>query len=229
MFLTSKLWNTDHHPDQVRNAILVTLNNLNTPYLDLYLMHMPCAFQEGTDLFPTDENGQTLYSDVDYIDTWREMENAVDDGLVRSIGISNFNYRQTKRLLENCRIRPVTNQIECHPYLAQQKLDEYLRSQNIILTAYGPLGSPDRPWAKKDDPVLLEQSDLVNIAAKYNKTTAQILIRYQIERGHIVIPKSITKSRIISNISVFDFTLTHKDVKDIDSFNCNGRLFPLLR
>lgn len=174
---------------------------------------------------PVDANGQILFDDAaDYLDTWRELERAVDDGLVRSIGVSNFNRAQCERLLSKCRIRPVTNQVECHPYLTQHKLAEYLRTEGILLTAYSPLGSPDRPWAVVGEPVLLEEQLLQALAEKYKKSTAQILIRYQIERGHLVTPKSVTKSRIQSNFNVFDFRLNGEDVRAINAFDRNGRL-----
>lgn len=114
------MWNTDHHPDNVRAALLKTLENLNTPYLDLYLIHFPVAFKHDKDsLFPTDKDGNLIFTNDDYVDTWREMERAVDDGLVRSIGISNFNQEQTERVLKISRITPAVNQIEIHPYLTQ--------------------------------------------------------------------------------------------------------------
>lgn len=156
LFLTSKLWCTHHRADLVLPALQTTLNNLGTPYVDLYLIHCPYAYKEGDELFPREANGEIAFSAVDFLDTWREMEKAVDAGLAKSIGISNFNKAQTQRVLDACRIRPVTNQVECHPYLTQQKLSDYLKSVDIVLTAYSPLGSPHRPWATKDDPVLLE-------------------------------------------------------------------------
>lgn len=119
-------------------------------------MHTPYAYKEGEDLFPLGEDGKIAFSSVDYLETWREMEKAVDAGLAKSIGISNFNKAQTERLLDSCRIKPVTNQVECHPYLTQQKLSDYLKSVDIVLTAYAPLCSPNRPWATEDDTVLLE-------------------------------------------------------------------------
>lgn len=137
-------------------ALKKTLENLKTPYLDLYLIHWPFAYKDGDDLFPKDADDKIIFSDADFVDTWKAMEEAVDLGLTKSIGISNFNAEQTKRVLDNCRIKPVTNQIECHPYLSQQKLSEFLKSHNIVVTAYSPLGSPNRPWVTKDDPVLLE-------------------------------------------------------------------------
>lgn len=148
---------------------------------------------------------------------------------MRSIGVSNFNRSQTERLLGACRIRPVTNQIESHPYLTQRRMLHYLRSVGVTMTGYSPLGSPDRPWAAADEPSLLQHPRLQQLAAGYGKTVAQILIRYQIERGVAVIPKSVTAERIRSNADVFDFRLTAEDVELIDGFECGGRLVPMLK
>lgn len=163
LFITSKLWNTAHRPDCVIPALKKSLQNLKTSYLDLYLIHWPMAYKEGDDLFPKDENDKVIFSDVDYVDTWKSMEQAVDEGLVKSIGISNFNAVQTQRVLDSCRIKPVTNQIECHPYLTQQKLSAFLQKNDILVTAYSPLGSPNRPWVTKDDPVLLEDPKVIRL------------------------------------------------------------------
>lgn len=130
-------------------------------------------------------------------------------------------------MLEVAKIKPVMLQIESHPYLTQSKLIDFCRKNNIAVTAYSPLGSNDRPWAKPDDPQLMDDSRIVKLSQKYEKTPAQILIRYQIQRGVVVIPKSVTKSRIISNFDVFNFELTDEDVKAIDSIDCNGRLCSL--
>lgn len=227
IFITSKLWNTMHRPDLVEPACRTTLKNLGLDYIDMYLIHWPMAYKEEGELFPTNADGTVAFSDVDYLDTWKEMEKLVDLGLTKSIGISNFNAKQVDRVCATARIQPATNQVECHPYLNQKRLSKHCADKKIVITAYSPLGSPDRPWAQPGDPNLLEDDKLKAIAEKYKKEPAQILIRYQIEKGHVVIPKSVTKSRIISNAQVFDFKLTKEDVEYIDTFDCNGRLCPM--
>ncbi|XP_032526116.2 aldo-keto reductase family 1 member B1-like isoform X2 [Danaus plexippus] len=227
LFITSKLWNTFHRPDLVRGALMKSLQNLNLDYLDLYLIHWPQAYKEDGELFPVDESGKIQFSDVDYVDTWKALEPLQAEGLIRSLGVSNFNSRQLDRVLESASIKPVVNQVECHPYLVQKKLKEFCAARGVLLAAYSPLGSPDRPWAKPDDPRLLDDPRLKEIADRLGRTVAQVLIRYQLERGNIVLPKSVTRSRIESNFAVMDFQLSKDDLELIDSFDCNGRFVPM--
>lgn len=117
-------------------------------------------------------------------------------------------------------------QIEVHPYLNQKKLIEYCKSKNIVVTAYSPLGSPDRPWAKPEDPNLLVDPKIKEIADKYKKSSAQVILKYQVQRGCITIPKSVSKSRIIQNFDIWDFSLSEDDISLIDTFDCNGRICP---
>lgn len=222
--VTSKLWCTHHNPNDVEQACRISLANLQIEYLDLYLIHWPQAYKDGDELFPKDEEGKVIYSDTDYVDTWKGMEKLVEKSMTISIGVSNFNKSQLERIINFTQIKPVVNQIECHPYLNQDKMFEYCKSQDVVITAYSPLGSPDRPWAKPDEPHLLEDPKIKNIANKHSKTPAQILIRYAIERGMIVIPKSVTKSRIEENFDVFNFKLSEDDMNQIGSLECNGRL-----
>lgn len=137
-------------------------------------------------------------------------------------------FRQIEKILSVARIKPAMNQIECHPYLTQKKLADFCHSKSIHVTAYSPLGSPDRPWAIPGEPQLMDDSKLVAMASKYQRTTAQILIRYQIQRGNIVIPKSVTKNRIITNFDVFNFELSSEDIETINGFDCSGRFVPLI-
>ncbi|KAI4452910.1 aldo/keto reductase [Holotrichia oblita] len=198
IFITSKLWNTFHKPEL-----------------------------EHGELFPKDEQGNIQFSDVDYIDTWKVMEKLVAKGLVKSIGLSNFNKRQIERVLKIATVKPANLQIECHPYLNQKRLINYCKSVGISVTAYSPLGSPDRPWAKPGEPLLMEDQKLKDLAVKYKKTPAQVLLRYQVQRGIVTIPKSVTKSRIQENFSIFDFELKPEDIDYIDTFDCNGRFCPM--
>nr|CAH7735954.1 unnamed protein product [Callosobruchus chinensis] len=172
VFVTSKLWCTNMRPDLVEPTLRKTLADLGLDYLDLYLIHWPCAFKED----PNNE-GKVLFSDVDYVDTWKAMENVYNKGLVKTIGISNFNKKQVTRLLENAKVVPAVNQIECHPYLNQKKLTEFCKSKGIHIVGFSPLATPDRPWAKPTDPVLTEEPIIKGIAGKHGKTPAQVIFR----------------------------------------------------
>jgi aldehyde reductase len=202
LFIVSKVWNTFHRPDLVEPALKETLKNLKLEYLDLYLVHWPHAFKEGSNLHPIDsKTGLFIPSDVDYIDTWKAMEKVNKKGLTKSIGISNFNSKQIERLLKSAEIVPVTNQIECHPYLNQAKLRKFCSDRGITVTSYSPLGSPSRPWQKPGDPDVINDPKIRQIGNKYGKSPAQILLRYNVQLGNSVIPKSSNKERLLQNLS----------------------------
>ncbi|MGH0135739.1 UNVERIFIED_CONTAM: hypothetical protein FKN15_050783 [Acipenser sinensis] len=130
------------------------------------------------------------------------MEKLVEKGLVRAIGLSNFNSRQIDDIITIATIKPAVLQVECHPYLAQTELLAHCRARGLVMTAYSPLGSPDRAWKHPDEPVLLEEPFIKKLAEKYGKSPAQVILRWQVQRGVVTIPKSVTESRILQNIQV---------------------------
>lgn len=225
LFIVSKVWLTYYRKDRVALSVQQTLSDLQLKYIDLILLHWPFAFkQTDATLFPTGADGKVEGEDIDYIEAYQALEKLVDQGLVRNIGISNFNTKQIERLLQVARIVPVTNQVECHPYLAQEKLRKFCEARKITLTAYSPLGNPGSAVNPATDKDKLLKDALVNeLATKYGKNAGQILIRYQTQRGVLVIPKSVHTERIVSNIQVFDFELTAEEVDKLTALDRNYR------
>lgn len=225
LFIVSKLWVTKCFPEEVAPALEKTLSDLKLDYLDVYLIHWP-FFMTKDATFPPAKGMVLGYNPDAYLSVWREMEKAVDAGKVRAIGTSNMSARKLAALLEHARIKPATNQVECHPFLAQKRLLALCKAHGIVLTAYSPLGSPDRPsrLASSDDPAPLHNETVLAIASKRGKTPAQVLLRWQVQRGVVAIPKSVTPSRIAENAAVFDWELSAEEVAAIDGLDCGGRL-----
>lgn len=226
LFITTKLWNT--HYRRVREGFDLSFKALNLDYVDLYLMHWPHAMQYSVDYFPVDENGApSIDEGIHYTEVWKEMEKIHKEGLAKAIGVCNFNLYQMERLLKDATIPPAVHQYEIHPYLDQKELLEFCQSHSIVVTGQSPLGSIDRPWAQPDDPNLLHDATLQKLAEKYRKSVAQILIRFQIQLGIVVIPKSVTPSRIASNFQVFDFEISKDDMDTIRGLGRNWRAMAL--
>ncbi|XP_058388818.1 aldo-keto reductase family 1 member C23-like protein isoform X2 [Diceros bicornis minor] len=229
LFCNSKLWLTFLRPELVRPALEKSLKELQLDYVDLYIIHYPMALKPGEELYPKDEHGKAIFDTVDLCGTWQAMEKCKDAGLTKSIGVSNFNRRQLEMILNKpgLKYKPVCNQVECHPYLNQSKLLDFCKSKDIVLVAYGALGT-QRPkqWVDQSSPVLLEDPVLCAMAKKYERTPALIALRYQIQRGVVVVAKSINEKQMKENMQVFEFQLTSEDMKVLDGLNRNLRYLP---
>ncbi|XP_032686431.1 1,5-anhydro-D-fructose reductase isoform X2 [Odontomachus brunneus] len=221
LFITTKLWNTFHKEELVIPSCRRSLTNLGLNYIDLYLIHWPFALKQGNIPMPEDGSGKLIGSDIDYLETWRGMEECVRQGLTRSIGISNFNSEQIIRLLASAKIMPVNNQIEVNINVNQKRLIDFCKKHNITITGYSPLGHPGNQSSIKDH---LDSPVVLQIAQKYKKTAAQVVLRYVFQHGVAPIPKSVTKSRIKENMEIFDFELTLDEMSVIQKLNTGERI-----
>ncbi|EPD67435.1 hypothetical protein HMPREF1211_01694 [Streptomyces sp. HGB0020] len=197
IFVTTKLWNRDHGYDATLRAFDVSLGKLGLEYVDLYLIHWPTPARDK------------------YVDTYKAFEKLYADGRVRAIGVSNFEPEHLRRLIEETSVIPAVDQIELHPHLQQHAAREFHAEQGIATEAWSPLGSGKG---------LLEVPAIVAIAQKHGRTPAQIVLRWHLQIGNIVIPKSVTPSRIKENIEVFDFSLDTEDLAAISALNEDRRL-----
>ena len=197
LFVTTKLWNTNHRPERVAPAFEASLDRLRLNYLDLYLIHTPFAFQAGEEQDPRDQNGNVVYDrDVTLLDTWRAMESLVDRGRCRAIGLSDITLNVLLPLYESARIKPAVVQVEAHPYLPETELLEFCREKGIVLLAFAPLGHGMKPGLL-GDPVISA------IAARVGKTPVQVLLAWAVQRGTALLttPKSAERARENFNIS----------------------------
>ena len=224
VWITSKLWNDAHAPEDVRPAAEATLHDLQIDTLDLYLIHWPVALQPGVNM-PESPDDLIALEDQPIAETWAAMEDLVDAGLVRHIGVSNFNISKLRRLLASAELAPEMNQVEMHPYLPQNDLLAFADEQDVHVTAYSPLGSADRPEEMKadDEPVLLEDPTLAEIAERHDASVAQVLISWAIHRGTAVIPKSVTPAHIKDNLAAAELSLTDEDMEAIDALDRGRR------
>ncbi|XP_050358916.1 aldo-keto reductase AKR2E4-like [Nymphalis io] len=211
IFIVTKL--SLHEQRNVVSSLKKSLAQLNTPYVDLFLIHFPVAFKPNSEEFDV----------IDYLDTWKGMEEAKRQGLAKSIGISNFNISQIERLLENSEIKPAVLQVEVNLNLAQNKLLLFAKDNDITVMAYSPFGSLFTNSSAPPSPRVNDRT-LRALGEKYGKTVPQIVLRYLVQRGVIPIPKSTHKERIEKNVDVFDFELSPDEMDTLSKFNKDYRL-----
>lgn len=240
LYVVSKLWNSFHHPKNVRAALKRTLDDLKLDYLDLFYIHFPIAlkfvpFEEkyppGLYTSAEDEKaGFISEENVPIIDTYRALEELVDEGLIKSIGISNFSGSIIMDLLRGCRIKPVALQIEHHPYLTQERLVRYVQQQGLQVVAYSSFGPQSfiemGSDLAKSTPPLFENPKIVEIAKRHGDdiSPSQVLLRWATQNGVAVIPKSSKKERLHDNLHIDDkLTLTDQELKEISALNKNIR------
>lgn len=216
LFITTKLWNNNHRPERVQPAIESSCNRLQVAYIDLYLMHTPYAFRPGDDQDPRDESGAVIYDEgTTLMDTWAAMEDLVDHGLCKAIGLSDVNLDQLRQVSEQARIKPSVVQLESHPYLPETEILDFCNSNGLLMLAFAPLGHGIKPGVL-EDPVVLA------IARRVNKTPAQVLLAWAIQRGTAVLTTPKTADRAKEN---FDVSALPDDAMDqINAIRTRQRL-----
>ncbi|KAK3447349.1 hypothetical protein EUGRSUZ_A02898, partial [Eucalyptus grandis] len=209
VFLTSKLWGSDHH-DPV-SALKRTLQNLGMEYVDMYLVHWPVKLKPGANnAVPKEEEFEP---ELDMEVTWRGMERCFDLGLCRAIGVSNFSSKKIETLLDFASVPPAVNQVEMHPTWKQRKLREVCGENKILVSAYSPLGAPGNAWGST---AVVDSPIIQSIALKHNATPAQVALQWGVSKGASVIPKSFSKDRMEENMGALDLWLDDQDILDID-------------
>ncbi|MVV52263.1 aldo/keto reductase [Pseudomonas sp. PB120] len=207
VFITTKLWNTNHRPERVQPAFEASCRRLQVDYIDCYLIHTPFAFQPGDNQDPRDEQGHVIYdAGVTLVDTWRAMERLVDEGRCKSIGLSDITLERLKEIVAVARIKPAVVQVESHPFLPEWELVEFCKEQGIVVLAFAPLGHGM-------EPNVLEDPVITQIAQRLQKTPAQVALAWSVQRGVAFLTTSATLSHIRENFDIA--TLPHRAMLEI--------------
>src|SRR5580698_8635228 len=216
IFVTTKLWNSNHRPERVEPAFEASLDRLRLNYLDLYLIHTPFAFQPGDEQDPRDQNGHVIYDNgVTLLDTWRAMESLVDHGRCRAIGMSDISLNELMPIYESARIKPAVVQVESHPYLPETELLEFCKEKGVLFLAFAPLGHGMRPG-------LLEDPVISAIAARVGKTPAQVLLAWAVQRGTALLTTPKTAARARENFDIS--ALPEEALNEINRIQTRQRL-----
>ncbi|BDD55112.1 hypothetical protein MAP00_000664 [Monascus purpureus] len=213
IFVTTKLWNNKHHPDDVPKALDDSLRDLQMDYVDLFLMHYPVAAKRGDDPIPK-ENGKPVTEDIDYIDTYKAMEKLLNTGKVKAIGVSNFSKGQMDRLIKHVSVVPAVHQTEGHPWLQQHEFLKWHQTRGIHVTHYSPFGNLNQIYSANHLGKLIDEPVLIEVGKKYGKTGSQVCLAWAITMGISVLPKSKTPHRIRDNLEG-DFKLSSEDMENI--------------
>lgn len=220
IFVATKLWNTNHRPERVEPAFEASLDRLGLKCLDLYLIHTPYAFQPGDDQDPRDQNGNVLYDHgVTLLDTWRAMESVVDHGRCRALGLSDIGLEELKPIYETARVKPAVVQVESHPYLPETELLEFCKEKGIVLLAFAPLGHGMKPGLL-DDPVI------AGIAARVERTPAQVLLAWAVQRGTALLTTPRSAARAKENFGIS--RLPQDAFDEINRIQTRQRLNPVV-